>query len=150
MGSCRRDLLDHIIALNERHLKRLLCYLIVCAKRREELRELITVAARTPCCIAARILGARFSLHIGLTLEHGSCQKPAASSLWIQKDFSDGELKATNGPVGCWTPEFDDRPSSRLTSVPLRTREAASCENRDQPCGASDEQDSVLTPIAVI
>jgi hypothetical protein len=24
MGSCRRDLLDHIVALNERHLKRLL------------------------------------------------------------------------------------------------------------------------------
>ncbi len=24
VGSCRRDLLDHIIALNERHLKRLL------------------------------------------------------------------------------------------------------------------------------
>ena len=30
MGSCRRDLLDHVIALNERHLRRLLtecvCY----------------------------------------------------------------------------------------------------------------------------
>ena len=25
VGSCRRDLLDHVIALNERHLKRLLC-----------------------------------------------------------------------------------------------------------------------------
>jgi hypothetical protein len=25
VGSCRRDLLDHIVALNERHLKRLLC-----------------------------------------------------------------------------------------------------------------------------
>jgi putative transposase len=24
VGSCRRDLLDHIVALNERHLKRLL------------------------------------------------------------------------------------------------------------------------------
>ena len=24
MGSCRRDLLDHMVALNERHLKRLL------------------------------------------------------------------------------------------------------------------------------
>ena len=24
MGSCRRELLDHVIALNERHLKRLL------------------------------------------------------------------------------------------------------------------------------
>ena len=25
VGSCRRDLLDYIIAINERHLKRLLC-----------------------------------------------------------------------------------------------------------------------------
>jgi len=25
VGSCRRDLLDHTVALNERHLKRLLC-----------------------------------------------------------------------------------------------------------------------------
>ena len=25
VGSCRRDLLDHVIAINERHLKRLLC-----------------------------------------------------------------------------------------------------------------------------
>src|SRR5215470_13809630 len=25
VGSCRRDLLDHVIAFNERHLKRLLC-----------------------------------------------------------------------------------------------------------------------------
>jgi hypothetical protein len=25
VGSCRRELLDHVIALNERHLKRLLC-----------------------------------------------------------------------------------------------------------------------------
>jgi hypothetical protein len=25
VGSCRRDLLDHVIALDERHLKRLLC-----------------------------------------------------------------------------------------------------------------------------
>ena len=29
VGSCRRDLLDHVIILNERHLKRLLsCYLL--------------------------------------------------------------------------------------------------------------------------
>jgi putative transposase len=25
VGSCRRELLDHVIALNERHMKRLLC-----------------------------------------------------------------------------------------------------------------------------
>jgi putative transposase len=34
VGSCRRDLLDHIIAINERHLKRLLCEYVSLPSRR--------------------------------------------------------------------------------------------------------------------
>jgi putative transposase len=40
VGSCRRDLLDHIVALNERHLKRLLASMFVTIMRTERISDL--------------------------------------------------------------------------------------------------------------
>ena len=58
MGSCRRDLLDHIIALNERHLKPLLSEYV---RYHHEDRTHLglakqTPAARTRCTPSGRIV----------------------------------------------------------------------------------------------
>jgi transposase InsO family protein len=46
VGSCRRDLLDHVIALNERHLKRLLREYI---SYHHEDRTHLGLGKETPC-----------------------------------------------------------------------------------------------------
>jgi transposase InsO family protein len=58
VGSCRRDLLDHIIALNEHHLKRLLSEYV---RYHHEDRTHLglakqTPAGRIPCAISGRIV----------------------------------------------------------------------------------------------
>lgn len=46
MGSCRRELLDHVTALSERHLKRLMReYIRYCHEDRTHLSEIIAASA---------------------------------------------------------------------------------------------------------
>src|SRR5262244_4236828 len=58
VGSCRRDLLDHIIAINERHLKRLLCEYV--SYHHEDRTHLGlgkgTPGCRTRCVTSGRVL----------------------------------------------------------------------------------------------
>jgi putative transposase len=58
VGSCRRDLLDHIIAINERHLKRLLCeYVSYHHEDRTHLGlDKGTPGCRTRCVTLGRVL----------------------------------------------------------------------------------------------
>ncbi|HKW35637.1 MAG TPA: hypothetical protein VJN92_21695 [Candidatus Acidoferrum sp.] len=58
MGSCRRDLLNHVIALNERHLKRLLSLYV---RYHHEDRTHLglakqTPAGRTPSAASGRVV----------------------------------------------------------------------------------------------
>jgi len=60
VGNCRRDLLDHAIVLNERHLKRLMSEYV---QYYHEDRTHLALAKRTPTAVKQRALRSRKQNH---------------------------------------------------------------------------------------
>ena len=67
VGSCRSELLDHVIALNERHLKRLLSEYV---SYHHEDRTHLGLGKGTPGCRTRCLLECRLKVHAG------ACKNP--------------------------------------------------------------------------